>query len=162
MTKLIATMLGLGTLSRMPGTLGSAASIPLALLIHEAGGPYALMNAIVIMFLVGWWATEAQVKDRPGEDPSEIIIDELVGQWIALWIVSYGADRAGVSIYQLWPGILAAFAFFRLFDIKKWGLIGWADRRHDSLGIMLDDVIAGFHALAAVAALGALWHVVFM
>lgn len=162
MSKMIATMFGLGTLSPMPGTLGSAAAIPLALLIHESGGPYALLNAIIIMFLVGWWACEAQVKDRPGEDPSEIIIDELVGQWIALWIVSYGADRAGVSILQLWPGILAAFLLFRLFDIKKWGLIGWADRRHDSFGIMLDDVIAGLHALVAVAVLGALWHVVFM
>lgn len=162
MTRMITTMLGLGTLSPMPGTLGSAAAIPLALLIHMVGGPYLLLIAILIMLLLGWWACEAQVKDRPGEDPSEIIIDELVGQWIALWIVSYGAAKADVSILQLWPGILAAFVFFRLFDIKKWGLVGWADRRHDSLGIMLDDVIAGLHALVAVAILGALWHVFLM
>ncbi|MGR3713660.1 MAG: phosphatidylglycerophosphatase A family protein [Shimia sp.] len=162
MSKMIATMLGLGHISSMPGTLGSAAALPLAVIIHMAGGFYALLIATIIMFFLGWWATEVQVATRPGEDPSEIIIDELVGQWIALWVVSFGASHAGVSILKLWPGILAAFLFFRLFDITKWGIVGWADRRHDSLGIMLDDVFAGLQAMICVALLGYLWHAVFM
>jgi len=162
MTKMIATMLGLGNLSSMPGTLGSAAAVPLAVIIHMAGGFWALLIATLVMTALGWWATEVQVATRPGEDPSEIIIDELVGQWIALWVVSFGASHAGVSILKLWPGLVAAFVFFRLFDITKWGLVGMADRRHDSLGIMLDDIVAGVQAAICVAILGYLWHAVFM
>ncbi|HQU02697.1 MAG TPA: phosphatidylglycerophosphatase A, partial [Acetobacteraceae bacterium] len=37
-----------------------------------------------------------------------------------------------------------------LFDITKWGPIGWADRRHDALGIMADDWIAGLFAALAL------------
>jgi phosphatidylglycerophosphatase A len=47
-----------------------------------------------------------------------------------------------------WPGLLAAFLLFRLFDIFKPGPVGWADRRHGAVGVMADDVIAG--AIAAV------------
>ncbi len=160
MSKMIATMLGLGYLSSMPGTLGSAAAIPLAILIHMLGGFYLLAGATIGMFFVGWWATADQIRERPTEDPSEIIIDELVGQWSALWIVSFGAQHAGVPILKLWPGIIAAFVFFRFFDITKPALVGWADRRHTSLGIMLDDVFAGLFAVVCVALLGVLWHVV--
>ena len=61
---------------------------------------------------LGWWAT-AQIAPN-GEDPSEIVIDELVGQWIALLPVAFGAARADVSILALWPGWIAAFLLFQL------------------------------------------------
>ncbi|MCA1777777.1 MAG: phosphatidylglycerophosphatase A, partial [Loktanella sp.] len=60
----------------------------------------------------------------------------------------------------LWPGWIAAFVLFRLFDITKPWIIGWADRRNDALGVMLDDVIAGVFAAIGVGALAALYHVV--
>ncbi|KPA22657.1 Phosphatidylglycerophosphatase A [Shimia sp. SK013] len=162
MSKMIATMLGLGFLSSMPGTLGSAAAVPLAVFIHMIGGFYALVVGTLAMFFIGWWATADQVAARPTEDPSEIIIDELVGQWLALWIVSLGAQHAGVPIWKLWPGLIAAFVLFRLFDITKPSLVGWADRLHNSLGIMLDDVFAGLFAMICVGLLGYAWHAAFM
>jgi phosphatidylglycerophosphatase A len=45
-------------------------------------------------------------------------------------------------------GLLAAFLLFRVFDITKLGPVGWADRRHDAIGVMGDDVIAGVIAAA--------------
>ncbi len=54
-----------------------------------------------------------------------------------------------------WPGWLGGFLLFRLFDIWKPGPAGWADRRRDPLGTMLDDLVAGAMA-AAVLALTAL------
>jgi phosphatidylglycerophosphatase A len=62
----------------------------------------------------------------------------------------------------MWPGWIAAFALFRLFDIWKPWIIGWADRRGDALGVMLDDVIAGIFAAIGVVVLAGLAHGVFM
>jgi phosphatidylglycerophosphatase A len=52
-----------------------------------------------------------------------------------------------------WPAPVAAFLFFRLFDIWKPGWVGRADRRGDAAGVMLDDLIAG--VFAGLATLGA-------
>jgi phosphatidylglycerophosphatase A len=60
----------------------------------------------------------------------------------------------------LWPGWVAAFVLFRLFDITKPGPVGWADRRGDALGVMLDDVIAGVFAAVGVVILAGLSHAV--
>ena len=90
------------------------------------------------------------------------MIDEVAGQWVALFPVSYGAMFAGVPITALWPGWVVGFLAFRLFDILKPGPVGWADRRDDPLGVMLDDVIAGALAALVVAISGALYHVFLM
>jgi phosphatidylglycerophosphatase A len=144
----IATFLGAGLLRPAPGTWGTLAALPAAWALHLLGGPWALLAATGIAFGLGWWATAVETAGRADPDPSEIVIDEVVGMWIALLPVSFGAAARGVEVLALWPGIVAAFVLFRLFDIWKPGPVGWADRRHGPLGVMLDDVIAG--ALAAV------------
>jgi len=63
-------------------------------------------------------------------------------------------------VLKLYPGIITAFLFFRLFDIWKPGPVGWADRRGDALGVMLDDVIAGVFAAVVVGISAFLTHAV--
>lgn len=158
MTRFLATFFYVGLLRPGPGTWGSLAALPLAWALHVAGGPLLLVVATVIVFGVGWWAT-AREEERTGvEDPGEIVIDEVAGQWIALWPVSFGAAFVGAAITDLWPGWIGAFLLFRLFDIRKPGPVGWADRRGDTMGVMLDDVFAGLIAAICVVALGALAH----
>ena len=92
-------------------------------------------------------------------DPSEVVIDELVGQWIALWPLSLGLNHAGVDPWLFpWPGWLGAFLAFRLFDIWKPGPIGWADRQPGATGVMLDDLIAGVAAAVTVAVAAFIAH----
>ena len=86
------------------------------------------------------------------------MIDEVAGQWLALLPVAFGAWHAGAAITALWPGWIAAFVLFRLFDIWKPGPIRWADRRGDALGVMLDDLIAGLFAGVGVAVLAGIAH----
>ena len=62
----------------------------------------------------------------------------------------------------LWPGVLTAFVAFRLFDVWKPGPVGWADRRDDATGVMLDDVWAGVLAAICVIALAVAAHAGFV
>lgn len=154
----IATLGGIGHLRPAPGTWGSLAALPLAWLVHVLGGPWLLIAGTIGAFGLGWWATLRDTAGQADHDPSEIVVDELVGQWIALWPLSIGATHVGVPITALWPGWVAAFVLFRLFDIWKPGPVGWADRRTDAFGTMLDDVAAGVLAALGVVLLAALAH----
>ncbi|MGJ8618026.1 MAG: phosphatidylglycerophosphatase A family protein [Sulfitobacter sp.] len=156
--KLIATLLGVGYIRPAPGTWGSLVALPYAWLVHVIGGFPLLIIGVVAAFLKGWWATAKMTEGAEDHDPSEIVVDELVGQWIALLPLSYAAWSMQISILAMWPGWIAAFALFRLFDIWKPWIVGWADRRGDALGVMLDDVFAGIFAAICVMALAALSH----
>lgn len=145
-----------------PGTWGSAAALPLAWVLHVLGGFPLLMVALTVVFALGWWATAQMTAGQADHDPSEIVVDEVAGQWIALMPLSYAAWDRGLDILVMWPGWIAGFALFRLFDIWKPLWVGWADRRGDALGVMLDDVIAGVFAAIGVLALAALAHGVLM
>lgn len=150
--RLIATFFGVGLLRPAPGTWGSLAALPVAWLLHGLGGFPALAAATVAVVLLGWWVTALATRGQDNHDPSEIVIDEVAGMWIALWPLSLGLWMAGAEPWLFpWPGWVAAFVLFRLFDIWKPGPVGLADRRRDALGVMLDDVIAGLMAALLVA-----------
>lgn len=162
LAELIATVARVGYMRPASGTWGSAAAVPLLWALHEVGGFLAVLVGTVVVFVAGLWATQELTRGAEDHDPSEIVVDEVVGQWIALWPVSLGAQMMGVESLALWPGWIAAFVFFRLFDIWKPLWIGKADRRGDAMGVMLDDVIAGVFAAAVVVALAGLSHGVVM
>lgn len=148
--KLIATFFYSGLMRPAPGTWGSLAALPAAWLLHQIGGPVALTGATILAYLIGVKATEAYTAGKSDHDPSEVVIDEVVGIWIALFPVSFGARMMGADILALYPGWIVAFLAFRLFDITKWGPIGKADRRGDATGVMMDDVWAGVAAAIVV------------
>ena len=148
----------IGLLRPAPGTWGSLAALPLGLGLYLLGGPWLLLALTVIVAAVGVWTIGQHINGSADKDPSEIVIDEVAGQWLALLPVAFGAWHAGAAVTALWPGWIAAFVLFRLFDIWKPGPIGWADRRGDALGVMLDDLIAGLFAGIGVAVLAGIAH----
>jgi len=158
LARMIGTVLGVGYLKPAPGTWGSLVALPWGWLLHVIGGFPLLLLGVVVAFGKGWWATGRMTAGSDDHDPSEIVVDELVGQWIAILPLSYSAWAMDLNILRLWPGWLAAFLLFRLFDIWKPGPVGWADRRGDPLGVMLDDVIAGIFAAIGVVILAGLAH----
>ncbi len=155
---MIATVGGVGYLKPAPGTWGSLAALPMVWILHVIGGFPLLALATVLVFVAGVWATRVMTAGKDNHDPSEIVIDEVAGQFIALWAISYPAWAHGIEITALWPGWVAGFLLFRLFDITKPGPVGWADRRNDPMGVMLDDVIAGVFAAIGVTVLAGLAH----
>ena len=162
MSRLIATVFLVGHLRPAPGTWGSAVAIPLAWAVHAAGGFWLFFAATVAITALGYWATARATAGSEDKDPSEIVIDEVAGQWVALWPVSFGAMMSGASFLALWPGIVVAFIAFRAFDILKPGPVGWADRQPGAFGVMADDVIAGWLAAMVVALLAVIAHGVLM
>jgi len=132
----IASGGGTGYAPKAPGTFGALLGLAIgALLLRLGHGP--LFAGIIVVSLLGWWSIWAAGGQN---DPGWIVIDEVAGQFIAMLAL----PRPG------WPGLLLAFALFRLFDITKPGPIGWADKRHDALGVMADDWIAGGFAFAVL------------
>ncbi len=145
--RLITTVGGIGTLPWAPGTWGSAAAIPFTWILHWLGGAPLVVAATALVFVIGWWATNADPRSAT-DDPGEIVIDEVAGQMIALWPLSIGLWLVDHPPHLFpWPGWIGAFTLFRFFDVLKPPPIRWVDRP-GALWIMLDDVLAG--ALAAI------------
>jgi phosphatidylglycerophosphatase A len=138
----VASLLGIGRLRPAPGTWASAAVLPAVLL-----GPWGCLALGFGFSLAGLWAVSRLPAAR--EDPGWVVVDEAAGQCLALACLPAGTG---------WWGVLLAFALFRATDILKPGPIGWADRLEGSLGVMLDDILAGALAGAAILVLrGAGW-----
>ncbi|MCB1395565.1 MAG: phosphatidylglycerophosphatase A [Rhodobacter sp.] len=156
-SRLISIGFGLGLLRPAPGTWGSAGAIVAGLAIDYYLGFWVLVAATVLVTGAGFWACAQELRDRPGADPSEIVIDEVAGQWLTLLFPAFAFWRMGLTDWAVaaYPGWVAAFIFFRLFDIWKPWLVGRADRRGDPAGVMLDDLWAGvFAGIAVILAAG--------
>ena len=147
MSKIIATFGFIGLIPFAPGTFGSLAALPVWYLIVTLGGLWLLLGAIVLLFGIGTWATGVETVGQANHDPGEIVIDEVVGQWITLLPLSLGFG----SVTLLYA--LLGFALFRAFDILKPWPVSWADDMDTPLGVMLDDVIAGILAAIILAGL---------
>lgn len=155
--RLIATLFGIGLLRPAPGTWGSAAAIVLGVAIDQILGFPTLVIATALVIPLGYWAVAGTVAASEDKDPSEIVIDEVAGQWIALLFPAAAFWWRGMEDWWLiaYPGWVAAFVFFRLFDIWKPGPAGRADRKHTAAGTMEDDLWAGlFAGLATIVAAG--------
>ena len=159
MTRLIATFGGIGLLPGPAGTWGSLAALPAGYLLHWLGGFPLLAAATVIAYVAGIWATRVETFEQDDLDPGHIVIDEVVGMWIALIPLSFGLWHIGAPAGLFpWPGWVSGFLLFRLFDIWKPWPVSWADRRHGPTGVMLDDVLAGLMAAALVTLMAAIAH----
>lgn len=156
--RFIATFFGAGLIRPAPGTWGTLAALPVGWVIATLGGFPAFALATVAVFFIGWWVTAEATRGIADPDPSEIVIDEVAGMWITLLPVVYGAWSRDMAMLALWPGWIAGFVAFRAFDISKLGPIGWADRLHTPLGVMLDDVLAGVAAALVVIVAAVIAH----
>lgn len=110
MTRFIATFGFVGLIPVAPGTFGSLAAIPVAWLLHWLGGFPLLLSATFLVFFAGLHATRVETMGTVDHDPSSIVIDEVVGQWIALFPLSAGLWFGGAASHVFpWPGWVGAF-----------------------------------------------------
>ena len=136
----IATLGGIGKIPFAPGTWGSLFSFLLFILLSH----YINMHFVVfLIILFSVWICEKASADLIEKDHSSIVIDELAGMWVALLQALYMTTQSSRTTYAV-----LAFIFFRIFDILKPFPISYFDKNYkNGLGIVLDDLIAGFLAI---------------
>ena len=157
---MVATFFGAGFLKPAPGTWASALTVALAVAAYQAGWALAVPVGFVVATILGFWAVPRYLRATGGEDPSEVVIDEVAGQLLALSFTVIPLWRHGVEdmLIAAWPAWVAPFLLFRLFDIWKPWLVGRADRMAGAKGVMLDDLLAGLFAGLGSVALAGLYH----
>jgi len=138
---LVATWFGVGRLQPASGTIGSLAAIPFGYAIdHFLGIPGLILSALALAW-IGTIAAGYYGRKSGQKDDQAIVVDEVVGMWIA------GIPAEGN--FDLW---IVAFLLFRIFDIyKPWPASFFEKRRTGPLDVMMDDVVAGLYAVLGVA-----------
>jgi phosphatidylglycerophosphatase A len=137
----VATVFGIGYAPFAPGTVASLVALPIAWLITRFAGRFVLLLAGILVGAIGAWACELYVRAKKDQDPSECVIDEVAGQWIACAFVSVAF---GIYSIHTLLGYALAFILFRALDISKLWPINWIERiTPGGLGVMLDDILAG-------------------
>ncbi|NHA83488.1 phosphatidylglycerophosphatase A family protein [Helicobacter pylori] len=129
-----------GYSKKAPGTIGSLVALLLGLpvLIFSAN---TLFLAAIFIGLIAIAQIDKEEEESKIHDSSYIVIDELVGMWLAMAI-------SGLSL----AGVVLSFIFFRIYDITKPSLIGKIDKEvKGGLGVVADDALAG--VLAGLSAL---------
>ncbi len=144
----IATAGGAGYAPIAPGTAGSLVGIGLVvalgrLHLDRAWSGIVLIIVCALLFAVGVWAAGEAEKFFARVDPSQVVIDEVVGQAITFLLLPF-AD---------WKWLLGGFLLFRAFDIVKPFPARQAERIPRGWGIMVDDVVAGLYAMLVLTAL---------
>ncbi len=135
-----ATLFGIGRVPHAPGTVASIVALPVAWIVIALWGHFVLLAMSVAVAVLGAIAGEAYAKSSGTHDPSECVIDELAGQWLACAL-------APLTVL----GFAMAFLLFRLFDIVKFWPMSAAERLEGGLGIVADDMVAGLLAGVIVA-----------
>ncbi|EST41017.1 membrane protein [Helicobacter pylori X47-2AL] len=129
-----------GYSKKAPGTIGSLVALLLGLPVLIFSANTLFLGAIFIG-LIAITQIDKEEEESKIHDSSYIVIDELVGIWLAMAI-------SGLSL----AGVVLSFIFFRIYDITKPSLIGKIDKEvKGGLGVVADDALAG--VLAGLSAL---------
>ncbi|GAA8529081.1 phosphatidylglycerophosphatase A [Helicobacter pylori] len=136
-----------GYSKKAPGTIGSLVALLLGLPILIFSANTLFLGAIFVG-LIAIAQIDKEEEESKIHDSSYIVIDELVGMWLAMAI-------SGLSL----AGVVLSFIFFRIYDITKPSLIGKIDKEvKGGLGVVADDalagVLAGLSALLVISILG--------
>jgi len=139
-----ATLGGIGMIPIAPGTFGSIAAWIIFVYLSHFISMINMLILTILFFILSIWICNKASKDLENKDHKSIVIDELVGMWIALLPVLFIAN----SQYERTVYALAALIFFRLFDILKPFPISYFDKNYkNGFGIVIDDAISGLIAV---------------
>ncbi len=134
--KLLSSSLGLGYIPGAPGTYGAIFGSGVYALLHFYGGfpmEYYLIPGIVVFTMLGIYFCGI-LEEEWGHDPSKVVLDETIGQWIVYLFVPFS-----------WMNLVIGLILFRIFDIWKPLGIRKIDQLDHPASVMLDDVLAGVY-----------------
>ena len=132
LSKLLSTFFYVGYFPFAPGTVASAAGLLLYVLLRSNTGAYLLVTAAITVLGFVTAGRAERIFNR--HDPSEVVIDEVSGILIALFLFPFK-----------FPLAILAFFIFRGFDAFKAPPADSLDKLPGGLGIMLDDIVAALY-----------------
>lgn len=139
-----ATLGGIGMAPIAPGTFGSITAWIIFVYLSHFISMINMLILTILFFILSIWICSEASKGLENKDHKSIVIDELVGMWIALLPVLVIAN----SQYERTVYALAALILFRFFDILKPFPISYFDKNYkNGFGIVIDDVISGLMAI---------------
>jgi len=137
---LIGSVLNIGFLPNAPGTWGSFFALIPIYFIGIYAAPYGMIIYTIVCSLLTLWVSE-ECERVWGGDPSPLVMDEFAGQGMAfIWLPFYASTGQNILL------LIAGFVFFRFFDIKKPLGVDALQKLPGGLGILVDDLLAGFYA----------------
>ena len=139
LTDLIVTTFYIGKLPLAPGTWASLIATCSWLFIFDTTNSFLVPLFSIILFIVGTYFSHLSLKRSKDHDPSYIVIDEWVGQWVALSFIPVNLHFA-----------IMGFLLFRFFDISKIGPVKYFEKLPGALGVMSDDIIAGLMSALSI------------
>jgi len=119
------------------GTVGSIVAAALYYFIPVLQNPVVLLSACGIVLIAGIWSGNIIERSLQTQDPGIVVIDEVLGQWLALFSLRFVGDLRFALI---------SFLLFRIFDVVKVPPARYFEHRSGGVGIMLDDAVAGIYA----------------
>ena len=134
----LATIGPLGKKLPAPGTFGSLFGLILGYLVLNVNLLFFIFVTIIVIIL-GIISIKLYLKKQL-KDPPEVIIDEVIGQLIALFPLNFFLSFGYIELF-------IGFILFRFFDISKIGPVGYFERMPGGWGVMADDVVAGVLSL---------------
>ncbi len=148
-------MCGLGKVPKIPGTFGSLVTVILLYIFFHVLNltTKVILIGLIIIFILSFLSVAFHIKDNDNKDPKEIIIDELIGQSIPIYLyeISHGTEKSSdeaIIFYSI------CFILFRFFDIVKPFPVSYFDKNYkNSFGVIMDDVCAGFYVVLSLICL---------
>ena len=149
---LFVTLLGLGKINKIPGSIASLATILfLFFLFHIINiNPNIALISLIVVFCISLFAVNIYIKNLDDKDPKEIVIDEFIGQSIPICLYEIAHDTTNET-KEILTFYFIIFILFRIFDITKPYPVSYYDKNFkNSFGVILDDVCAGLYVVAVL------------
>ena len=149
LNSLFVTLFGIGKLKYAPGTVASLITILMLFYFFHfiRISPHLVLTILLVILIFSFFAVHFYIKNQVNKDPKEVVIDEVIGQAIPIYLfeISHNVNKSSEDSFLMYIYI---FILFRIFDIKKPFPINYVDKKFkNSFGVILDDIIAGFYVV---------------
>jgi phosphatidylglycerophosphatase A len=144
----LATWFGCGYFPWGPGTVASVAAVGIAAVLHmyAQAGRMTLLVLVAVLVVPAVWASSEAARAMGDEDPKQVVVDEVLGQWVTL---------LGASALS-WRSFALGLVLFRVFDIWKPWPVRQFEKLPEGVGIIADDLAAGVYGALILYIGGAL------
>ena len=146
---LFVTMLGVGSISRIPGSIASLITTIILFIFFNFFNfsVNLILFFVILIFFISIYAINKFIEEKENKDPKEVVIDEFIGQSIPICLYEVAHTQSkelneALTIYFL------MFILFRVFDITKPYPVSYYDKNFkNSFGVIMDDVCAGLYVV---------------